>query len=356
MVAQKVKNSVSTRLFGAAISALLVVVLIVSILSYLGFTGLKSDYDAINSKYLSLQASSDRLQTSYDSLVADYNNLLYQYNNLSAQYFNFQSGLSTGNFTVVNLNTEMVLYATYSLAWGQESFPAYTTLISGGGKLNVENFSSMTVDMEFENVTSQIIGTWDFDAFWSPMVHWSYPNSTTYDGELLSFSVVDVGIGPGLGVTETPLAVYSIKAPYLELEPSLINYWDVQNEYGYNATATCKIYLFLSHNAQTPADFALEAQEWAAHGQAAVTSSIGFGPYSVKGYSQISIAIESTVNCDVWIYDPFITTAYTYENLNVQANQMVQRTYNIQSSSLGIYCTNPVPGPWQVKISCYLKP
>jgi hypothetical protein len=327
MEAQKVKNSVITRLFGAAISVFLVVVLIVSVLSYLDFRGLNSDYDAISSQYLGLQASFDRLQTSYDSLVADY-----------------------------GLSTKMILYATYSLGWGQKSFPAYTTLISGGGKLNVENSSSMTVHMEFENVTSQRIGTWAFDAFWSPMVHWSHQNSMTYDGELLSFSVVDVGIAPGLGVTETPLAVYSIKAPYLELAPLLVNYWDAQNEYGYNATATCKIYLFLSHNAQTPADFALEAQEWAAHGQSAATGNIGFGPYSVKGYSQISIAIESTVDCNVLIYNPFITTGYTYENLNVQAHQTVQRTYNIQSTWLGISCTNPVTRPWEVKISCYLKP
>jgi len=346
MEAQKVKNSVVTRLLGAAISALLVVVLIVSVLSYLGFRGLNSDYDAINSQYLSLEASSDRLQTSYDSLVADYNNLQYQYSNLNSQYFNLQSGLST----------KMILYATYSLGWGQKGFPAYTTLISGGGKLNVENFSSMTVHMEFENVTSQRIGNWAFDAFWSPMAHWSHQNSATYDGGLLSFSVVDVGIAPGLAATETPLAVYSIKAPYLELEPWLVNYWDAQNEYGYNATATCKIYLFLSHNAQTPADFALEAQEWAAHGQSATTGNIGFGPYLVKGYSQISIAIESKVDCNVLIYNPLITTGYTYENLNVQAHGTVQRTYNIQSTWLGISCTNLVTGPSEVKISCHLKP
>jgi len=231
------------------------------------------------------------------------------------------------------------------------------SLLSGGGKLYVGNYSNIAVFLEFDNITSEHNGDHVIDAFWTVAATWSHEFSSSVSNELLPFTVADVSI-PSIGIaTSLHSGVYSVKAPYIELVPQLTNYLDSQNEDEYNATATCRIYVYLTHNAEAMSDLALNACDWATAHKAAEATDLGFGPYLVRGFSEINIALRSNVSFDFTAYNPMISGGYWYEsNVYVPANTVVQRTYKVQSPWVAIACSNPSAKPWEVIITFYLKP
>jgi hypothetical protein len=308
------------------------------------------------------------LQREYQDFTAHLALVQDQLQNLTSQLSGIDSTLSALQSLQSNVSeidsklstlappwSKTVLYAEYNLSWGK--IPNTQDLLSGGGKLHVGDYSSIAVFLEFENITSEHKGNWLIDAMWTVAATWSHEFSSSVSYELLPFTVVDVPI-PSIGVaTSLYLGVYSVKAPYVELWPQLINYADSQNEDGYNATAMCKIYVYLTRSTQATSDLALDAHDWAMAHTATVTTNMGFGPYLVRGYSEINVALRSNVSFVFTAYNPMISGGYTYEsNVYVPANTVVQRTYQVQSPYIAITCSNPSATPWQVIITFYVKP
>jgi len=305
-------------------------------------------------EYQDFTASSAFVQNELQNLtsqVSGINSTLSALQDMQSQLSEMNSKLST----FAPPWSKTVLYAEYNLSWGK--IPNTQDLLSGGGKLYVGDYSSMAVFLEFENITSEHNGNWLIDAMWTVAATWSHELSSSVSYELLPFTMADVPI-PSIGVaTSLYLGVYSVKAPYVELWPQLTNYWDSQNEDGYNATAICKIYVYLTHGTQATSDLALYAHDWAMPHKAAVAANMGFGPYLVRGYSEIDVALRSNVSFVFTAYNPMISGGYPYEsNVYVPAYTVVQKTYKVQSPWIAITCSNPSATPWEVIITFYVKP
>jgi len=243
------------------------------------------------------------------------------------------TGDPTKNVNVTNWllpNPRTILYAVWNLSAGKD---CRFVLVSGGGFLHVGGYLAITPFFEFENITFEYRGSVMPSAFWTLEAEWSYngSESSAWNRELLSFTIIKVS--PQAVPRQDPVGSYSVKAPYVKLEPYFINCWEALNEYGFNMTAVCKVYIYLHHSTPSSADQALNAYSWIAYEEATWDTRLGFGPYLVEGYKEINLVFYSNVSCCIVIYDPVLWT--TYESLSINANTQVQRTYGVKSPNIG---------------------
>jgi hypothetical protein len=255
--------------------------------------------------------------------------------------------------TVVN-SSETILYATYNVSWGQNN-PGSYNLMSGGGELSVAGYSSMSVFMKFENVNAE---DEEWNAMWTVLAYWYLDTS----GTLAAFGYLPFTVGivtPGTGLE--PVGVYSIKAPYVSLSPTLVNIYDCgfSNQFspaaGVNATAVCEIYVYLSQNQGTPSDQATNDQQIGMIHDAATTTTMAFGPYLIEGYSEIYVQMVSNVSCSVTVDDLLYPTVI-YQTTTLSAGSMIQESYVVQSQEIRLEFSIATAMPWDVFICIYLKP
>lgn len=269
---------------------------------------------------------------------------------------------STENVTVVNPtlpvtivnSSETILYATYDVSWGQNDLGSYN-LISGGGELSVASYSSMSVFLQFEDVSAK---DEEWNAMWTVFANWYLDTNGTFAAfDYLPFTVSTVTAAKGV----QPIGVYSIKAPYVTLSPTLVNVYDCgfSNQFSphasESATAICEIYVYLSRNEGTPSDQAMNDQQIGMIHDAATTTSMTFGPYLTEGYGEICIQMTSNVSCSVTVDDMLYPTVI-YDSFSLSAGNVVQKIYEVQSQQIRIEFSIATPMPWEVHINIYLKP
>jgi len=298
---------------------------------------------------------------SLNTQISGQNNTISSLNSrisqLDSNITNLQSLVESYNSTINLVNVtpaSTILYATYNVSWGPNSLGS-CNLISGGGELSVASCSSMSVFLQFENVKPEDA---EWNAMWTVFAYWYLDANGTYTN--FNYLPFTVGTVPS-GISPQPVGVYSIKAPYVTLIPTLVNVYDcgLDNQFSlqanYNATAVCKIYVYLSHNEGTPSDQAMNVQEFGFIHDAATTTTMTFGPYLTEGYSEIYIQMVSNVSCSVHI-DDMLYPGVTYDSLSLSAGSVIQRNYEVQSQEIRLGFSIAAPMPWDIFIRVYLEP
>jgi uncharacterized coiled-coil protein SlyX len=304
---------------------------------------------------LNSQVASLKTEVSYqNSTVSSLNN---QISELNSNITSLQNQVRSYNSTISLMSgasASAILYATYNVSWGQNSSKPYD-LISGGGELSVANYSSMSVFLEFENVSAE---DEEWNALWTVFAYWYLDINGTFAAfDYLPFTVGTVTLAVGV----QPVGVYSIKAPYVSLTPTLINVYDcgLDNQFSpqanESATAVCKIYVYLSRNEGTSSDQAMNDQMIGVIHDAATTTGMTFGPYLTEGYSEIYVQMTSNVSCSV-IVDNMLYPSVIYDSFSIFAGNEIQKNYEVQSQQIRIEFSTVAPVPWEVYVRIYLKP
>jgi hypothetical protein len=320
---------------------------------------LAAGYGVVIEHFMSIVSDRDRTIGSLNNQVAG---LISDTANLTSTLSSLTTEVSALNSSIMSLQgkiessspSSLVLYGTYNVSWGQNNPESYN-LISGGGELSVAGYSSLSVFLQFENVVAE---DEEWNAMWTVLAYWYLDAS----GTLVAFGYLPFTVSvvtPGTGVE--PIGVYSIKAPYVSLSPTLVNVYDcgLSNQFSpaasVNATAVCKIYVYLSQDQGTPSDQAMNDQQIGMIHDAATATTMAFGPYLIEGYSQIYIQMVSNVSCSVTV-DDMLYPAVIYDSFSLVAGFMIQRNYEVQSQQIRLEFSVVTPMPWEVYIRVYLKP
>lgn len=330
---------------------------IICIILLAGLVGVFAYYmNDQNNRISSLNSHISSLNTQISDQYKTISSLSSQISQLNSNITSLQDQVKSYNPNIVLLTKSVsstILYATYNLSWGDD-FALPDDLISGGGKLPVANYSSMSVSLQFENVSAK---DEEWNAMWSAFAFWYLDNTneTLVAFDYLPYTLDTVS--PGKGTSN--VGVYSIKAPYVTLTPTLVNVYDCgySNQFSphanESATAICKIYVYLSQNQGTPSDQALNYQQLGMIHDTATATDMTFGPYLTEGYSQIYIQMTSNASCQVLIddglYPPVIYDSFVLSGI-------FQKNYEVQSQEIRLEFSAAKSLPWEVFIRIYLRP
>lgn len=322
---------------------------------------LAAGYSVVIVHFTSIVNDRDNTIASLDNQVAG---LINDTANLTSTLSSLTTEVSALNSSVMGLqgqiessnSSSLVLYGTYDVSWGPND-PGSVSTVSSIGYLPVANYSSMLVFLQFENLTAE---DEEWNAIWAPVVIWVSDPTT---GAIVSYGILPFSMNP-VSFGETMLTgVYPIKAPYVWLNPVLVNAYDygLFNQFSpqasENATATLNIYVHLSQNVTSLTEETVKEQNVRMIHDAVNATNMLFGPYLIEGYSEVYVQMVSNVSCSL-VVDDTATPYVRFDSLNLTAATMVQRNYvvpaDVEEIRFDFSITASVP--WDVYINVYFIP
>jgi hypothetical protein len=322
---------------------------------------LAAGYGVVILHFTSVVSDRDKTIGSLNNQVAG---LITDTANLTSALSSLTTEVSALNSSIVSLqgqiesssSSSLVLYGTYSVSWGQNDTGDYSTL-SSMGYLPVANYSTMSVFFQFENVTAEYE---EWNAIWAPLAVWVSDPTT---GATVSYGTLPFSMSP-VSFGETMLmGVYPIKAPYVWLDPELINAYDCGfcNQFSPQADQTAfailEIYVDLSRNETSLQQETMKEQNIRMIHDTLNATNMAFGPYWIEGFSEVYVQMVSNVSCSV-VIDDTATPYVRFDSFNLTAAGVVQKSYLIpvDVDEIRFDFSTVAPVPWDVYVNVYLMP
>jgi len=312
-----------------AVALGIICIVLIAIIAYFTVTGISAQ-----NSYNNLQNQNSQLQTWLDGNET----LLNQTQTwLNGNVTSLQNQVSNLTNTVGELNTR-AQQPESQLVWcgdwqiNESSNGGILYWPSNAGWINVGNYETMTVIMNFSNVQWQGALYLTANAYWS-----SYPNPT--DGifgcqeDVLTSTLYQIN---SAGVNSISTDCYPIKEPYVYVTPD-------ENPLGGTGNATIHVYVYLSNEATTGSLH--KTMSWT-DSETGNSTTYDFGSGDLAGFSQVTIIVSSNVTASVTIFYGI----ETIDNFNLSANLSVVKTYALNGGNLAIRVT-PSATPWST--SCY---
>jgi hypothetical protein len=257
------------------------------------------------------------------------------------------TGDPTKNVNITNWmpkQPQAIFYGRFNVSWS--STGATSSPMVGAGFFNVNDYDKIYVYAIYYNPTNGKVALRTLIAI---IAEWSIYGdySVTYWGEIVRGTAWDFSALAMHGITKQ--GVISVKAPYVQLTPFLID-WDHDN----SGSCIVDIYVYLAYGELSEYDdLRLNTMTWRRRMEGLYTSTLQLGPYDIKGIRTITIWMYATKDLTIWI-------GYSNDDsigqINYIANTRIARTYDVHGSQVCIVISNPSAYPWDFDFTVTLAP
>ena len=251
------------------------------------------------------------------------------------------TGDPTKNVNVTNWlppKPKMVVYHTWAYVYWEDGS------VSWGGPepdLYVGDYTRMSILLKIDDLNLEY-----GDALFTVDVCWKDPTTGVETLETLSSTLVLLTHDPInqlQGWRQISTASYAIKAPYLSLEPEMINLADK-----HKGNASISAYIFLTYD--TPDDSTLKTIEYEVD-RWSDSDYESLSAFFTQGYRQITLRIWTDVSCDVSVVD---YRTWSLIDSFSKGIGWVMKTYEVITPSIEIRFSSPSLKPWHISIMVYM--
>jgi len=251
-------------------------------------------------------------------------------------------GDPTKNVNVTNWMSpkpKTVLYFTWELRWKDGSLECYCP--GSVPDLYVGDYTRITILLKIDNLFLEY-----GDALFTVNIYWKEPTIGIVTSETLSSTLVLLWHDPInqlQGWRQISIASYTIKAPYLSLEPIMVNLADK-----HKGNATMSAYIYLTYG--TLEDSSSKTIEYSVN-RLSNSDYESFSAFLTKGYRQITLRIWTNVSCNVVVVD--YRTWSSIDSFS-KGYGWVMKTYEVTTPSIEIRFLLPSSRPWYIHIMVYM--
>jgi len=250
-----------------------------------------------------------------------------------------------GDPTNVNVTNWMppkpktVFYCTWNLYWEDGSLRS--SRVGPLPDLYVGDYTKITILLKIDNLFLEY-----GDALFTVYICWKEPTIGIVTSETLSSTLVLLRHDPInqlQGWSQISTASYTIKAPYLSLEPLMVNLADK-----HKGNATMSAYIYLTYG--TLEDSTSKTIEYSVN-RLSSSDYESFSAFLTKGYRQITLRIWTNVSCNVVVVD--YQTWSSIDSFS-KGYGWVMKTYEVTTPSIEIRFLLPSSKPWYIDIMVYM--